>query len=111
MRIGELRQRVQLERPVETQAASGAYSRSWTVVASVWAAVEPLRLRERLAADQLLADMDTLIKVRWAPIISTIDATWRIRHNGTIYNIVGVANVKQRNQALEIQCKSGTNDG
>lgn len=113
MKIGPLRQRVRLERPVTTQGDSGADSVTWVTVATVWASVEPstIRQRERLAANQVLADMDTLIRVRWVPVISAINATWRAVHNETIYNIIGVANVQARNRELELQCKSGMNDG
>ena len=68
-------------------------------------------LRERLAANQTLADADTVISLRWAPIIEDLNAKWRLRHDGVIYNIVGAANVGMRNREFEVLCVSGMNDG
>lgn len=113
MRAGKLNQRVIVERPQETQGASGAVTTAWVTVATVWGEVAPAttRMRERLAANQLLADMDTVVKLRWAPIIQSIDATWRLRLGATIYNIIGAANVYLANREIEVLCVSGKNDG
>jgi SPP1 family predicted phage head-tail adaptor len=113
MRAGKLSQRVRVERPVETQGASGAMTTTWMPVATVWAEVLPAttRMRERLAANQTLADMDTVVRMRYAPIIADIDATWRLRLDATVYNIIGAANVGMANREIEALCVSGRNDG
>lgn len=111
MRIGRLNQRVIVERPLRTQDSAGAEEVAWSVVATVWGEVMPIKGRERMAANQLLAEMDTLIRLRWAPVIEAIDATWRLRVASVIYNIVSAANVQMANRELEVMCASGTNDG
>lgn len=113
MRAGKLAQRVIVERPVETQEASGAMTRTWSVVATVWGEVVPATsgMRERLVSSMLLADADTRIRIRYAPIIADIDATWRLRVGAITYNIVGAANVNMANREFEIMCRAGANDG
>ena len=111
MIAGKLRQRVIVERPQETQGASGAMTTTWVLVATVWGSVAPSGVRERLTANQILADLDTVIRLRWAPIIQDIDATWRLRVGSTIYNIIGVSNLSLANRELEMMCVSGKNDG
>jgi len=113
MRIGLKRQRVILQRPVEVQDETGAMITTWEAVATVWAEIIPgtTRMRERLAGNQLLADVDTVIKVRWAPIIAAMDSKWRVVHGSTLYNIVGAANVQMRGKEFEIMCVSGMNNG
>lgn len=76
-----------------------------------WAQIMPMRPFERLAADQVLASCDTTIKVRWAPIIKSIDATWRVLYGSKIYNIVGPLNDDERCREVIMMCRTGTNRG
>lgn len=113
MRIGKLRHFVQVQRPIKTQTSTGAETVQWALVTSIWADVIPAttRQRERLAGNQILADMDTLIRMRVCPAIEGINATWRVVYKTKIYNLLGVANVDERDKEFELQCKVGMNDG
>lgn len=113
MRAGKLNQRVTVERPVETQGASGAMATTWVPVATVWGEVIPstMRARERIAANQTLASVDTTIRLRWSPTLDGINATWRLRLGSIIYNIVSAVNVEMANRQIEAMCVTGSNDG
>lgn len=113
MRAGRLRHRVQVQRPVETRSSTGAITQDWITVVSTWAEVSPLtnRQRERLAGDQIIADMDATIRMRWIPALDGMNATWRVRHKSKFYNLLGVANVDERNKELEAIGSVGANDG
>lgn len=113
MRIGKLRHRVMVQRPVRTITDSGAESAtSWTTVSTTWANIDAGRPSERVVEDVLLAAFDVLIKMRWAPVLRNMDATWRIvKVGGKVYNIVGVTNVEERCEEIVLPCTTGKNSG
>jgi SPP1 family predicted phage head-tail adaptor len=47
--IGELRRRVRIEAPVDAPDGAGGRARSWITVATVFAAIRPVRSRDGLA--------------------------------------------------------------
>jgi SPP1 family predicted phage head-tail adaptor len=67
MQAGRLRHRVTIQVAAETQNMYGETIQSWSDVATVWAAVEPLRGREYLAATQEQRELTTRITIRWRP--------------------------------------------
>ena len=112
MRAGRLRHRITLQQPTRTQNSMGEPVVSWSDVATVWAAVEPIKGSERLAADQLQAELDTRIVIRWSSDVSAISAAWRCVFGSVIYNIAAPpVNRGQLNKDIELMCKSGVNDG
>lgn len=118
MRAGALRQRVILESAVDTaDAQTGAPVRTWATLATVWASIEPLRMREALLASQLLEQADTRIRIRWAPELANLDTAARVRwtdvagRREVFYDIVSVIEPGTRRRELELLCKSGTSEG
>lgn len=111
MRGGPLRHRVDFEERRETDDPLGGVVLSWLPVFSVWASIEPLTGREFRAGNQVLAEANTLIRVRWSAQVEQVPPTWRIVHGSDIYNIAHIAHVKQGRQMVEFLCKSGTNEG
>lgn len=111
MKAGKLDKRLDIEQPISTQDASGAPVISWLPVGTMWASIEPIKGREALTANQSLAVMDTRIKVRAHPLLASINAKWRVKYNGVIYNIVSVAHIQLGNREIELMCVSGANDG
>jgi SPP1 family predicted phage head-tail adaptor len=111
MRAGPLDQRITFDAPVPTQAANGEELIAWTPVLAVWASVGPIVGRERLLGDQVLADMDTRVRVRWSSEVAAITPKHRIRHRGQVLNIVSIVNVDSAMLVAEIMCQSGTNPG
>lgn len=119
MRAGSLRHRITLQTAVDTQdGTTGEPVRSWTTLATVWAEVAPLKGREIVAAaSALLGDVDTRIRIRWAPELANLGVKSRAAHllaDGRIdvyYNIQSVIEAKLGRRELELMCKSGTNEG
>jgi len=73
---GRLRERVRIEREVRTADGGGGASLSWQTVATLWAAIEPLRGREQLEAMKLEAS--NLYKVTLRNPGPTITADMRL---------------------------------
>lgn len=112
MRAGELRHRIQIDRPESMQNDTGEEVTEYVPAATVWGSIEPLRGRERaLAGTDITATMDTRIKVRWSPFIDGINAEWRLRHQDIIYNIESIAHIEMRHREIEIMAYSGINKG
>lgn len=118
MRAGLLRQRVVIESAVDTQdSTTGEPVRSWAALATVWASIEPLRVREALIANIVLSQADTRVRIRWAAALANLGTKSRVRWTGVdgrnevIYDVVSVIEPKMKRQELELICKSGTNEG
>jgi SPP1 family predicted phage head-tail adaptor len=108
MRAGTLRHVVVCDEPTLNDAGEIT---GFVPAFSQRASIEPLRGREQLHANQIIADMDTLICVRWSPRTDSIRPTWRLRHGDTVYNISSLAHINMGKREIEIVCKSGLNNG
>jgi SPP1 family predicted phage head-tail adaptor len=111
MRSGKLNRRLLVNNPVKSQNAIGEEIITWNLYATVWASIEPIKGSEALRGNQILAEIDTKIRIRWSENIQDISPKWRLLHEGIIYNIVSIANINTANKELEIMCKSGVNNG
>lgn len=112
MNAGDLRHRVTFEAAVDTQDdATGAEVRSWGDALTVWAAVEPMRGTEGAVDGGVLAERDTVIRVRYSPGMAAYGEKDRATWNGVAYNIVSVRHVETRKREIQFLCKSGANDG
>lgn len=111
MRAGDLRHRVDIESPTNVQdSETGAMTQTWeTLYTDVPAAIKPLSVRGFIAAQQMQTEASTSIVIRYIP---GLNARMRIRHEGTLYNIVGLLTDADSNRDyITIPCKSGLNDG
>ena len=115
MRAGPLRHLIYADAQIETQGSSGETQHTWsdatTGSATLRAAIDPLSGREQLENAQILASMGTKITVRWTPNVALIDATWRIRHQDTVYDIKSIKHSELGQRKVEFICESGTNNG
>jgi SPP1 family predicted phage head-tail adaptor len=111
MQAGKLRHRVAIDIATETKGASGQMKMTWTLTATAWAAIEPMRGSERVYADAETAEMDTVITMRYLPQFDAVSTKWRIRHRNVIYDIKSVANVNMRDREIEVLAQSGVNRG
>lgn len=110
MRAGTLRHKVTIQKPVSTQNPNtGAQTITWQEVAQVWASVEPLSVREFIAAKAGQSEVGARIVMRYR---SGIDATMRILYRGQIYNIEGVLpDPKSGREYITLPVSMGVNDG
>lgn len=99
MQAGELRHRVTIQELVDGQDPSGQPIQTWQDVATVWAAVEPLRGREFWDAQQVAAEETVRIRIRYrAGIETAMRAVW----NGVPYALQAVTDVDGRHRELEL---------
>ena len=115
MRIGQLRQRVDSQRPVSVQDGSGDPVVVWESIATkVPARIEPLRGSELIAKIVLASKVDTQVTIRYR---AGVDATMRLKHllgNGAfeLFNIAAVLpDPKSGREYLVMPVVRGLNDG
>jgi SPP1 family predicted phage head-tail adaptor len=113
MRAGQNRSRLTFDMPSVSIDDAGGQSVVWATQFTVWAWIHPLTGRERSRSDQIIADLDTRIRIRWDPRTARINATWRCRDAaGTVYNIAAPPiQADLRRREIELLCNSGMNQG
>jgi len=105
---GKLRHRVTLQQPGGTRDAVGERATTWTNIATVWAAVEPLSTSQLAAAAQLQTDASIRVTVRWSSAIANIAADWRVLFGTRVLVIAAPPrNVAERNEIIELLCSEG----
>lgn len=102
MRAGKLRHPVTIETATESQDEYGATTLSWSKLADVWAAIEPLRGRERFEAQHHAIEEDTRIRIRHRDDVTAEDRV--VARDGTVYGIRGVLDVDGLGEELHLQC-------
>lgn len=110
MRAGDLRHRIEIQKKEFTQDGdTGEMVPHWVSLAIVHAKVEPLSVRELIAASAPMSKVSTRIVIRYRP---GVDATMRIVFRGKTYNIEGVLPDKDSGlDYLTLPCSEGVNDG
>lgn len=103
MKAGQLDQRVTVERFSRTEDELGQPIESWAPLFTCWAAVEPLTGREYLAAQAAVSEVTARIRMRFRPWMTAQD---RVIHNGTIYQIESLIDVRSENRELVLMCKA-----
>lgn len=93
MRSGELSRRIVIELATEAQDSYGEAVPTWSTFATVWAKVTPNRGDERFAANQIVAQADSVFRIRWQSGVTT---KMRINYDGQIYDIVYMAEIGRR---------------
>ncbi len=95
---GKLDRRITLQAPNLAQDAAGEPVPSWADVATVWAAVVPLRGRELIAAQSEVPSAAFKVRIRWR---SDLTEAMRIQHGGQAYGIQQIAELGRR-EGLEL---------
>lgn len=108
--IGRLNKRVTIQSQVTTQDGLGTESTNWSDVTTCWAWVRPVSGRELLAAQQPQVVHDTRIRVRFQSGVA-ITAKMRVNFGGRLYDIVGVLDLDEEHEYLDLLCKQGANKG
>lgn len=102
MRLSDLRHQVLIQHYEETQDEWGQPKQGWVDVATVWAKIEGLSGRELFAAQQVQAESDHRITIRYRDDISP---TMRVVEGQHTYNILTALDKTGRRQWLELTCK------
>lgn len=104
VKAGRLRHRVTLQSAADTADGGGGFTTTWSDVATVWAAIEPLAARERLFAQQLENPVTHRVTIRYR---AGVTATMRLKFGARVFNIRGVINAGERDRTLELLCEEG----
>lgn len=93
MNPGELRHKVTLQYP-----SGGIYVEG----ATVWASIQPLRVKELFQAQTVYSECTILVKIRY---IKNISAQWKIKHGESTYEVIGIIDPYMRHRELQLMCK------
>jgi len=104
MRAGQLRQRVTIQQQTGSRDSFGGEVVTWSDVATVWGAVEPLAGTEAFqqVGDQVLAVAYVKVRLRYR---GGITAKMRLVFNFRILDIEHVANLDTRNWEINLLCR------
>lgn len=98
---GRLNQRVTLQSKSVTRDGMGNEVVTWSDVATVHAAVEPVRGREFVSLRAAQSDLTTRITIRYRAGVTT---AMRVLHDGATYDVREIINPRSRNESLELMC-------
>ena len=99
---GDLRERVQVQRVTNTRDSMGGIIESWSTIATLYAMVEPMRAGEQFRRQQIQADADWKVSIRYRGDIHPADRlVWRTR----TMQVVGMTNDDMRRRFSIIACK------
>lgn len=101
MNAGKLRHRVTIQQLVKTDDGYGGIVETWQDVATVWAAVEPLRGNERYRAQQVQAELTHKVIMRYR---AGIKPQMRLLYGNRIFEIEAVIDVEERHKWIELLC-------
>lgn len=101
MSVGKLRHRVTIQGLIRADDGYGGITETWQDVATVWAAVEPLRGTERYRAQQVQAELSHKVVMRYR---EGIKPHLRLLYNGRVLEIEAVVDVEERHRWFELLC-------
>ncbi|AVL70864.1 head-tail adaptor protein [Oligella urethralis] len=109
MKAGKLRHRVTIQRLKRGQdPITGELVNDWLNLDTVWAAVEPLSVREFIQAGATQSEVTTRITMRK----TDVKAADRILHRGKVFNVTGVlVDPKSGLEYVTCPCSEGVNNG
>lgn len=111
MRAGTLRHRLTVQRPESVRDATGGETITWVTVGTVWASIEPVSGRESQGVNQILAETDTRIVMRWSGLVDDLAPKWRLLHQTTAYDVQSVAHLAIGRREVHVNARSGKTDG
>ena len=104
MKIGDLRQRITLQKSVKTPDGHKGSTEQWQDLATIWASVEPLSGREWFQSHQIKAEVTHRVKVRYR---EDITVQMRFKHRDRNLYIESIIDKKEKRETLEILCREG----
>lgn len=102
-RIGNLRDRVVLQKRVVTYSGSGEPIITHNTLATVFARVEPLKGEEKAAMAQIVAKQRFNVHVRWRNDLTVLD---RVVWSGMDLDITATGNPDERRRFLQLDCEA-----
>lgn len=106
-RIGELSERVSVERKTRTTDAGGGYAETWAVQTTVWALVRPMSGNERANAQQVASGANYLVVVRAGLNVTAADRLIWLAYPDDPLNVRFVKRTGARSLYLAIEAEMG----
>ena len=78
IQAGKKIHKVILQSPAGSRDAVGERVTTWTNVATVWASIEPLSVRDAFLAAQAHASTTHRVRIDWSTDVDNIDGSWRV---------------------------------
>lgn len=102
VRAGSLRHRATIQYPTRAGGGYNGSTVTWTTLATVWAAVEPLSGREYIAAQQEQVEVSTRIRIRYR---RDVTAFMRVVIEGHTYEVITPLDFEARHRELQLMCR------
>jgi SPP1 family predicted phage head-tail adaptor len=96
MKAGKLDRRITFMRASMARNSFNEEVASWTPLATVWAAADPVSDGERLRAGETLASIKYRFTVRHSTVTATVDPRDRITYDGRTFDVNGVKPIGRR---------------
>lgn len=107
MKAGDLRHRITIEQPTETQSESGDVTQTWSELATVWAGIVPVGGSESWRAQQANPLLSHQITIRWlAGVTSKMRVKYEDPKNDTTryFGIDAVVTTDERREEIRLLC-------
>ncbi|MED0676983.1 phage head closure protein [Aneurinibacillus thermoaerophilus] len=108
MNIARLNRRIRLQRRESAKDDEGIVTEGWADVATVWAAIEPLRGREYFAAATVNAENTVRIRMRYR---RGITPDMRVLYDGRVFEIQSVIDVNEMHREIHLMTQEVVGDG
>ena len=98
---GRLNRRVTIQSVTETPDSFGEPAETWSDVATVWAAIEPILGEEFFQSGYWSGEVSHRITIRH---LSGITTKHRVKYGSRVFDIKAVRNIDEANIQLELMC-------
>ena len=98
---------VTLQSPSGVRDGLGERSTTWVDQTMDWASINPLSVRDLLAAGQVQSEISHTVKMRHTAAAAAADHSWRILYGTRVFIILGVRNLSESDRVLEFRCSEG----
>ena len=85
--IGELKNRIDLQSPTDTEDGSGGYSTAYVSAGSAWAEIKTPRAATVNAAGGIASELMREVKIRFRP---AVQVGWRVTAGASTYEVMHV---------------------
>ena len=108
IKAGDLRHKVQLQRPTAAVNEKGRRIPAWETVATVMAGKKDVSGREFYVAQAYHAEDTVTFTIRSRRDVA---ATWRVVHHGTAYEIIEVNHLGYMLDYMQLKCRAVQGEG
>lgn len=106
MDVGKLNHQVKIQKPIDDIDAYGQTVQGWLDVATVWANIKPIGVREKLRAMAVEASISHTVMIRYRsdflPLTNT--DSWRIFLIDRVLQIQSASNVSEEKKYILFEC-------